>query len=292
MSATVFWFVVLSIGIAVLIWAAKRPSEAEVRGWADARDVPVTNRNAGLLSDFLRRTRLLRTIGGVGGLLLSQAPAALYGAMPDSPILRWLVDSPIANALVMLVIGYLVGALVAEYTRPRRAEGSGQRAALVPREWADYVDQLSRWVLRGSVVVSIALAPLGVVVPVVPDPRMTTSPSRFVLEALAVVTIVVSVEWVQRLIVHRPQPFADPELVAADDAMLASSVHAVAGVGLLLVLFLVGTQMSDIGTGTSVRPLRWTLPFMGGALQIVGLGLWLAYGTHFVWVVRRRLVHA
>ena len=36
--------------------------------------------------------------------------------------------------------------------------------------------------------------------------------------------------------VRRPQPFTSPSLVAADDAIRAQSVHAIAGAGLALLL--------------------------------------------------------
>lgn len=293
MDSTVFWFLLLAISLGLVVWAAQRPNEEAVRRWADAREVPLTDQNAGLVFDYLRRTRLLRTIGGVAGLFLSQTPALLSDAWPNSAYshtFQSLSRGPLGNG-ALIVVGYLVGALVAEYTRPRGMEGPGQRAALVPRELDDYADLLSRGILWGSVAASVALVPAAAVVPVSPG-RTPPSASGFALQALTILGIVVVVGWLERLIVRRPQPFVAPDLVSADDAARASSIHAVAGVGLVLVLGVLGSQLGTLGLATSLRPLRWTLWLLGLVAEVGGIGLWLGYGSTYAWVVRRRLVRA
>ena len=58
-------------------------------------------------------------------------------------------------------------------------------------------------------------------------------------------------EAIERWLVRRPQPFTSPPLVAADDAIRAQSIHALAGAGLALQLLFcsgvaLGLQASDV----------------------------------------------
>src|ERR1044072_5818389 len=69
---------------------------------------------------------------------------------------------------------------------------------------------------------------------------MSTIATLAMIVAVAIGTLVIAVsmglEAVERWIVRRPQPFADPAGVAADDALRAQSIRAASGAGLALVL--------------------------------------------------------
>jgi hypothetical protein len=84
-------------------------------------------------------------------------------------------------------------------------------------------------------------------------PGATSMPSLPSLIAFAagVLAFGAGVEAVERWLVRRPQPFTSPALVAADDAIRAQSIRAVAGAALALLLLLccgvsLGLQASDV----------------------------------------------
>jgi hypothetical protein len=72
----------------------------------------------------------------------------------------------------------------------------------------------------------------------VPYDESTTQPGWLGLLAGAALAaaFTVGVETLERWLVRRPQPYTDPSLVAADDAVRAESVRSVAGSGLALLL--------------------------------------------------------
>jgi hypothetical protein len=87
----------------------------------------------------------------------------------------------------------------------------------------------------------------------VPFPAATSNPSSGALIAIAaaIVALAAGLETAERWIVRRPQPFVEPALVAADDALRAQSIRAAAGAGLaLLLLYVAGIslvlQASDV----------------------------------------------
>jgi hypothetical protein len=92
------------------------------------------------------------------------------------------------------------------------------------------------------------------VIALIPYSAATSNPGSASLAAIAVVVLVIGVglEALERWFVVRPQPYADPALVAADDAMRAESIRAVAGAGLaILLLYCSGVflalQASEVG---------------------------------------------
>jgi hypothetical protein len=58
--------------------------------------------------------------------------------------------------------------------------------------------------------------------------------------------------------VRRPQPFTEPSLVAADDAIRAQSMHALAGAGLALLLVALSGVFAVL-TVSDVGVLTWTM---------------------------------
>ena len=90
-------------------------------------------------------------------------------------------------------------------------------------------------------------------------PGSTSAPSLPAVVAFAagVLAFGAGVEAAERWLVRRPQPFTSPPLVAADDAIRAQSIRAVAGATLSLLLLLccgvsLGLQASDVAILRSV----------------------------------------
>jgi hypothetical protein len=92
-------------------------------------------------------------------------------------------------------------------------------------------------------------------------------------------------ERVQRWLVQRPQPFTEPAMVAADDAIRAQAVHSLAGSGLAALLVLTSFVAWALAS-SDVQVLRWTM-WVPSALGVpAALAVCLFYG-HRAWKVQR-----
>jgi hypothetical protein len=198
---------------------------------------------------YLRRAALCRTWGGVLGALLP----TLFDYVVNGRVQVLGFGTDGTNAPLgfgAIFVGYLLGALVAEVATVRPIAQERRTASLVRRELADY---LPRWQIVAQRALAVAAA-LGIVVTaLVSFPAATSIPSLPSLVALAagVLAFGAGVEAVERWLVRRPQPFTSPPLVAADDAIRAQSIRAVAGAALALLLLLccgisLGLQASEV----------------------------------------------
>lgn len=260
------------IGVAaVALW--RRPDRQSVERWAQDSGLRLTSDNRAYVASYLRRTRAFRLFGGLFGLFLPWF--VLQSSLPR----------PFDFSLFRAMLGYLLGALVAELTF-KRPQGELPSASLVPRSVSDY---LARW-YRISLGVAAGLG-LGLTLwyNTLPD-RETSGPSAPPPTIVLVVMIVgawLTVELFQRYIVARRQPADNLDLVRADDAIRSASIHAVAGAGLALEL-LVGSVMSGEIAGTFTDTLTsWSLG--GAALVLFGsaLGSWI----HLTRPFQRRELH-
>jgi hypothetical protein len=103
--------------------------------------------------------------------------------------------------------------------------------------------------------------------------------------AVLAIALTVALEWLERRVVRRAQPFTGASLLAADDAIRAQAVHSVAGAGLALLL-LVTSGIAFGLTQSDVDALRLTM----WVPAAVALGLALracADVGHRAWRVRR-----
>jgi hypothetical protein len=164
--------------------------------WASAVGLEITPRNEPFVRSYIARTRTLRLLGGVAGVLLPLAYAAAAGTAPPEPF-----DFALFDAL----LGYLIGAVVAEVTFPR-PRSSVPSASLVPRDVAAYVPARLRTVLRASAAAALVLIPLFLTLPSRERDMDRVNMLPAVLFAAMVVTVLVGVELLQRFIVRRPRP--------------------------------------------------------------------------------------
>lgn len=134
-----------------------------------------------MVAGYLRRARILRTWGALGGLLLpSLVELAASGRVQ---LLGFGTDgeaAPYAGPIGAF-IGYLLGALYAEVSLARRHDPSRRSASLVPREIADYLARRLLLLQRALGIVVV----LGVLALGLPpyDPREAAQPEW--LELLA-----------------------------------------------------------------------------------------------------------
>jgi hypothetical protein len=197
----------------------------------------------------LRRSRLWRTWGAVlGATLPTLMDYVLNGRVQ---VLGFGTDGQSAPlGFGSIFIGYLLGALGAELAFARPVASGLRAAGLVPRELTSYLPR--RLVAAQRALAGVAA--LGVLaIGLVPYPDTVTdpAPSALALAAAGVLAFAIGLEALERWLVRRPQPFAEPALVAADDALRAQSVRAMAGAGLSLLLLLccgvsLALQASDV----------------------------------------------
>jgi hypothetical protein len=247
-------------------------TDAALRAWADAHGLRLTEENRDLVRRHVRSARLLRTLAAVAGLLLPalvelawQGRLTLLGFGTDGE------HDP--GAIVWAYLGYLAGALLAELRLARPAPGTRRAAALVPRELSDYLPRRVLWAQRGLGVVAglgfvaVALVRYGKRHPAPDDEAL-------LMGAVLAVALTVALEWLERRVVRRAQPFTGASLLAADDAIRAQAVHSVAGAGLALLLLLTSGIAFGL-TQSDVDALRLTMWFpaavaLGLALRACG----------------------
>ena len=268
-----------------VIRAYRAADEGVVAEWAGAHDLPLTPENRPMVGWYLRTAGILRAWGAIGGLVLPAAFALAWSGHFE--VLGIDADGGVNPGDVgWIFVGYLVGALYAEVCLVRPVDPDRRAASLVPRDLDHYLPRRLLWAQRslGGAVIAGALVSLALPY----DERWTgPSPAAVVGFLVWVAVVTVGLECLERWLVRRPQPFTDPSLVAADDAIRSQSVHSVAGSG-LAVLLLMFAGISVLLASADVALLRWTmwLPALAAALLALGACQLSSPGQHG-WRVRR-----
>jgi hypothetical protein len=231
MSTVATLAVILGVAVAAQLVVAYRRDEAAVDRWASERDLALTASSRVLVGRYLRRARLFRAWGAIGGAL---APTVVDLVVDGRvQVLGFGTDGDSAPlAFGAIFVGYIAGAILCEATTVRRPHGPRRVAALHRRELPAY---LPRWAIGAQRVATVAAAAGLVALAASPDGNGAPAAAAGAVLALAFGT---GLEAVERWLVRRPQPFAAPDLVAADDALRAQSIRAAAGAGLALLLLL------------------------------------------------------
>lgn len=255
------------------------PPQRSVARWAARYGLHLSDVNRSLVSRYLQRTRSLQMAGaGLGwiatGLFVdATGPFVTLFGVP----------------LMMAIAGYLLGAVLAEATFLRRfgAQTGVRSASLTPRALLDYVPLVSVWSLRVLPGVLIVLAVLYALVPKhAPTPSDVSATPVLAASALLVV-FALAVERLLQVIVARPQPAIDADLVAADDAIRASSIHALTGAGIGLVLVGIGAVLFALQYASSNDALREWLGYPATLAILLSLVSWIRLGHPRSWRVRR-----
>lgn len=246
--------------IVLALWAARRYPERSLDSWAVAHGLQITDANRTLVTWYLRTGRQLRTIGVLAGLVLPPLCSIAFTGVD--------YYGGASFGYLGLICGHLAGSLYAELalTRPT---GPRAQASLVPRQLSDYLPGRMRIAPRA---VAGAALVAGVAATLLPNESQLVfiGPPRpnveIALLATAVVAVVALVEALERLVVRRPQSVANPDLLAADDAIRASSVHSLCGAGMAIALILASGIFADIAnagvgvlgaTGAMLTMLSW-----------------------------------
>ncbi len=107
--------------------------------------------------------------------------------------------------------------------------------------------------------------------------------------AVYVAGFAATLEALRRWIVRRPQPYGDPSVIAADDAIRSQSLHSMAGAG-VSVLLLLSAGASLLLAMSDVTVLRWTMWLPAMIAAILALVACPRVGERS-WPVRRFAAH-
>lgn len=277
------FLIVLTPGVGLLIWGlvllGRGPNAKSLDKWAARYGLTLTETNRLLVARYLRRARGFRIIGaGLGWFL--------------SPVLLALVQQGIplfGGSILVAIFGYILGAVVAETTfvRPFPTPSDVRLASLAPRVLVDYVPLLSIWSLRVFAAITIGLALLFAAMPKHPQTPGDPSLALVIGSAVLLGVFTVAVERILRLIVARPQPAIDADLVAADDAIRASTIHALSGAGIGMLLVGIGAELFWLQFTTADESLRQLLGWPATLAILLALASCVGLGYPRTWRVRR-----
>ncbi|HSV67459.1 MAG TPA: hypothetical protein VLJ59_16320 [Mycobacteriales bacterium] len=260
---------------AVLVVAGGAPvRRARLESFAVAHQIPVTEENGPMLVRHLARTRRFRCWCAAAGWLLAPLPAV--------------AGLPPANPPSWSVLGYLVGALLAELTGRALQPVGPPRADLTPRRVADYVSPTAR---LGPIVLAV-LAPLLLTARLTWPPRDGGWPSdqQVVGTTVAVVLLAVVLVCARRWIASRRQPALAEDVRRADDALRANAMQTLSGGGLAVMCFLMQSLTAvDVHQIPASQVLGWLRASLVVGLLALGVVAWFGMRTLAVPVRRRRV---
>jgi len=223
-----------------LLWFSLRPVDRpEVALFARSANIPVSLVNGGRILDAIARTRFWRVIGATAATVL----AIIY--MIWHTLRTQHLDINLSLLLVVLG-GYYVGCVVAEYRTSHQEYGDAPRvASLRPRQLADYIGAWAqRWPralaltgLGAAIVAGVAAGSVGWGV-------VAGTGSA----AIAVVSALVA-----RHIVERPAAVESAELAATDSAIRSRSLHALFGSTVGIQIWLVAIALIEGFAAVSKR---------------------------------------
>jgi len=290
------WWAFVAVAMACLwlavaaVLAARRPlAPAELATWASGHGLEgLPDRRLEPAARYLRRSRLSRTVGGAVPFVAGTVAPALWAATRGLPA-PW----PLALFGVRSwLAGYLAGVLVAEYRWARPRSGVVRSAALVPRRLGDYLPFRAVAGMRLAALAVAALVPLLAWGPLTPVPvRELVLGGRggALATAALALTVAAAVELAVRRLVGRPQPAADPEELAIDDALRSTSVHAVAGAGLAFVLLSLSVQVGLVAANLGGGPGRTAVVALSWSCAAAAVAAWARVGHPRRWAMRRVL---
>lgn len=234
--------------------------------WAANHGITLTERSRPMVLDYLTRSRRFRLIGALLGLALP-----LQTGIPG----------------VEMIGGYLLGALLAEFTHKRLVTGGGAAASLSPRGLTDYVPGWVPNLLRSLGATGAVLLAVSLWGPERVNQPLDISSSLIIVVGIASLGTPLLVELFLRRMADRSQPAASSELVTADDAIRAASMHAAAGAGIAVSLLTISALLWSVGVTSDLQPIRWTFPLLAVGSTFAAVSMWLIMGPATPWKVTR-----
>jgi hypothetical protein len=241
-------FVCFAVAMCVTVgmvasWASGPVSRKRVERFARRQRLDVTATNGDQIIRYLATTRRWRVAG----------VAVVYSLAITVEVLTYQVDRNVV--LATLFAGWFTGTLVAEIRVAHLARGARPAASLQPRRPRSYLSRPAWALVPVAAGIAVAVAAATVVARTLHRADPDWSAVVWPVVALATAGVVRAI---QRAVLHRPQPPAAPDALAADDAIRSRSLHVLAGGGTALVLLCVTAQLDAMHAvdGGSVQVWR------------------------------------
>lgn len=246
-----------------------------VRVWARSQGLILTEGNLPFARWFCQLNVMLRVTGGAAGVVLGAAFDDAFGLDTSAGYGFW----------AWVIVGWMLGAAWAERRLIRPGEPGA--ASLLRRGLDDYLP-------RGLVLAAPAVAGLTVLLAVIgivagpPQPGALTMPftdRTYVVVAALALLLAGLAFLLERSVLDRPQPLMAPDLIAADDAVRASTLHNIAAAAAGALWCIVGVLGQAV-----VLPAGSVFGWLRGALLVaplVGMVVSWRYWAFRAWAVRR-----
>jgi hypothetical protein len=258
---------VLALAVAIVgcIWLARSINGAPVtrprlERFARRHQLVITATNGNQVIRYLATTRRWRATGLAAGVLASIAGSVAHGVFQVY--------------FLVLFAGWFAGALVAEVRLAPAPFGPRRAASLVPRQPGAYLPRTAWTLLPAAGAISLAVGAASAIGALAGRPVGLGAAPLFAVAMLVFVVVRV----VQHRVLHRPQPVAEPDVLAADDAIRSRSLHVLAGGGTTLVLYCVLGQLAALSpalpeTATGVIEVVtflgiFAVPLLGWAVAV------------------------
>ncbi len=253
------WLTIIGV-----VRAAFYPRATQVTAWMEGHGLDPDAPSRRAVTQYLRRTRWIRTIGFLIG---ASVPLLIALARRDERVLE-------ESFQYWWVVGFGVGVVLAELVRPL---ARGSATVVEPRLLDQYLPaftRIDRWLLAGLPVV-LLIASL-----VVPEGESIPEPRRglwwYLGLSLTAIAMVVVVRGLQEMILRRRQRADDLDAVHADDAMRSASIHAVAGLGYGGPMWVSAVMALDLGVSGGGAERLVFFP-LGVFLAFAGFGMLLGF---------------
>ncbi|MDI1466009.1 hypothetical protein QEZ54_34040 [Catellatospora sp. KI3] len=253
-------YVTAALAVALLVYAAADGpvSRARLGRFARRHALWLTVDNGPRVIAYLAATRRWRAAGVTFGFVLYTLP--------------WLAEDRFGVNFTYLLAGWFAGALLAEARLARPVAGP-RAASLLPRTPARYLPPLLRWALPAAALLCLVLAGSHALRPQPPSlTGAAPSPARYAVWLGTTAVVLLLVRLATRAVLHRPQPVAAPDVVAADDAVRSRSLHVLAAAGTALVLYCVVAELALLAGDEATAVVL----IMAGAVGVPLLGWRLA----------------
>lgn len=209
--AVLLCFVVGSVAVLSVSALIGGVPRRRVEEFAKLHSLTVTANNGNQIIAYRATTRRWRTLG-----------------LLTSIVVQIVVGHGLTVVSTWALAGWFAGAIVAELRVAHLARGERAAASLVPRESADYLPPAGRWAVPGALVLCVAAA------------FAAGSVGPWTVLGLAIGAVALAAH---HRVLRRPQPQAEPDRIAADDAIRSRSLHVLAASGMVLVLYCVLGQL-------------------------------------------------